>query len=291
MNFNEMKKVFSKFNIDKVKQIVEEIENSLKQKVGLMVNLISEDNKEFAENFTYSKIIESIEKAKNEPWELEKNSKSLRIDGIGNIAVVYNGSPEILLYLGVKALKTHNNIVFYEDTNIHKSSNYIIDLINSILNKKDYKTTISIKKIKNFNEIYEDEKIFDSYICIGEISKFNLLKNNIKKNIIYSAYGTVSLYLDDKNLKDTLLEMDEFVFKNNLALDLYKDKNVEDVINKINKKGEDFCFVIFTKDAKKAYYFLENVNSQTVYINKNPFKNYNFFLDDKNLIKKKIIIM
>lgn len=291
MNFDEMKKVFSKFNIDKVKQIVKEIEKSLKQKVGPMVKLITEDNKEFAENFTYSKIIESIEKAKNEPWELEKNSKSLRTDGIGNIAVVYNGSPEILLYLAVKALKTHNNIVFYEDTNIHKSSNYIIDLINSILNKKNYKTTISIKKIKNFNEIYEDEKIFDSYICIGEISKFNLLKNNIKKNIIYSAYGTVSLYLDDKNLKDTLLEMDEFVFKNNLALDLYKDKNVEDVINKINKKGEDFCSVIFTKDAKKAYYFLENVNSQTVYINKNPFKNYNFFLDDKNLIKKKIIIM
>ena len=291
MNFDEMKKVFSKFNIDKVKQIVEEIENSLKQKVGPMVKLITEDNKEFAENLTYSKIIESIEKAKKEPWELEKNSKSLRIDGLGNIAVVYNGSPDILLYLSIKALKTHNNIVFYEDTNIHKSSNYIIDLINSILNKKDYKTTISIKKVKSFNEIYEDEKFFDSYICIGEISKFNLLKNNIKKNIIYSAYGTVSLYLDDKNLKDTLLEMDEFVFENNLALDLYKDKNVEDVIDKINEKGENFCSVIFTKDVKKAYYFLENVNSQTVYINKNPFKNYNFFLDDKDLIKKKIIIM
>lgn len=291
MNFNELKSVFTKFNFDKVKKIVEEIEIELKKKVGTMVKLINEDNKDFAEKITYSQLTKSIEKVKNEPWELEKNSKTLRVDGLGNIAVVYNGSPDILLYLSLKALKTHNNIVFFEDTDIHKSSNFIIELINNVINKNEYTSTITIKRTKNFQEIYQHEKDFVKYICIGEVQRFNALKNNIKKDIIYSAYGTLSLYLDDKNLRDTLLEMDEFVFENNLALDLYKDKNVEDVVDKINKKGEDFCSVIFTKDVKKAYYFLENVNSQTVYINKNPFKNYSFFIDDKELIKHKKIII
>ncbi|MBP3502190.1 MAG: hypothetical protein J6K42_01760 [Clostridia bacterium] len=291
MNLSMIKKDFSKFNIDKVKEILNEIESALKQNVGIIFKLLNEDNKTFAENLTYTKILEIIQNVINEPWELEKNSKNLKVDGLGNIAVVYNGSPDILLYLSIKALKTHNNIVFYEDTKIHKFSTYIINLINTISNKKNYKTTITIKQIKNFNEIYADEKDFDNYICIGEIRRFNLLKRNITKKIIYNAYGTVSLYLDDKNLKNVLLEMDEFIFKNNIALNLYKDKNIEEVITEINKKGEDFCSVIFTKDVKKAYYFLENVNSKMVYINKNPFDNYKFFIDDKIITKEKIIIM
>lgn len=291
MNLDEMKQMITKFNIDKVKQIIEEIESKLKKEVGPIVKLINEDNKAFAEQFTYSQLTKYIEIVKNEPWELENNSKTLKIDGLGNIAVIYNGSPDILLYLAIKALKTHNNIIFFEDTDIHKSSNYIINLINNIITKNGYKSTIAIKRIKDFKEIYEYEKNIDTYMCIGEIQRYNVLKNNVKKNIIYSAYGTVSLYLDDKRLKDILLKMDEFIFENNLALDLYKDKDAKVVIDKINEKGEDFCSVIFTKDVKKAYYFLENVNSQIVYINKNPFENYNFCIDDKALVKKKIIIM
>ena len=291
MNINEIKKFPTKFNLEKVKKIINQIESTLNKNIGPIVKLINEDNKEFAENLTYSKLTKFIEKIKNETWEIQKNSKYLKIDGLGNIAVIYNGSPEILLYLSLKALKTHNNIVFFENTNIHKASIYIIDLINSILIQNSYTATINIKRAQNFNEIYEYEKNFDKYICIGEIQKFNLLKNNIKKNIIYSAYGTLSLYLDDKNLKDTLLQMDEFIYTNNLNLNLYKDKNVEDVVNKINEKGEDFCSVIFTKDVKKAYYFCENVNSHKIYINKNPFVNYDFYIDDKNLLKQKEIFM
>ena len=35
------------------------------------------------------------------------------VDGYGNIAVMYNGDPYVTLRLAIKALKTHNTIVFF----------------------------------------------------------------------------------------------------------------------------------------------------------------------------------
>lgn len=293
MDFNDIKEnnTCSKFDINKVKNIVEQIENTIKNNVGPIVNLINDDNKLFADNLTYSKLIETIERLKKELWYLEKKSKSLLIEGIGNLGVIYNGNTELLLYLSLKALKTHNNIVFFENDIGKKVNEYIIKIINNILEANNYKTIISIKYIENEKEVSDYQDYFNAFICIGQIDKFYKFKKNIKKDIIYSAYGTLSLYMDNKELKNELLNMDEYIFKNNLYMDLYKDDDVKDVIEKINKKREDFCTVIFTKDIKKAYYFLENVDSQNVYINKNPFNNYEFYLDDIKIIKIKNIII
>lgn len=293
MDFNDIKenKICSKFDIKKVKLILEQIEKHIKENVGPMVSLINEDNKLFAESYTYTKLIETIDRINKEPLVLEKRSKSLLIEGIGNIGVIYNGNPEVLLYLSLKALRTNNNIVFFENIEGRKTNNYIINIINNVLEKNNYKAVITIEKINKKKDINQYENYINTFICIGEITEYDNLKEIVQTNIIYNAYGTLSLYMDDKELKNVLLDMDEYIFNNNLILDLYKDEDVKDVIQKINQKGENFCSVIFTKDIKKASYFIEYVNSQNVYINKNPFSNYNFYIDDKKIIKTKNIII
>lgn len=293
MNFNDIKenKVCSKFDLKKVKSILEQVEKSIKGNVGPMVSLINEDNKLFGESYSYTKLLEVIDRANKEPCFFEKRSKCLLVEGIGTLGVAYSGNPELLLYLSFKALKTNNNIIFFQKDDDRKINNYIINTINTVLEKNNYNAVIIIEKIDTYKDITKYEKYLNSIICIGEITEYDNLKDVIKTNIIYSAYGTLSLYMDDKELRNILLDMDEYIFKNNLILDLYKDEDVKDVIQKINEKGENFCSVIFTKDVKKASEFIENVDSQNVYINKNPFKNYNFYLDDSAIIKTKNIII
>ena len=256
-----------------------------------MVSLINEDNKLFGENYSYTKLIETIDRINKEPWILEKKSKSLLIEGIGNLGIIYNGNPELLLYLSFKALRTNNNIIFFQRDEARKTNNYIINIINTILEKNNYNTVIAIEKIESKKDIVKYQNYLNTIICIGEIAEYNDLKQFVKTNIIYSAYGTLSLYMDDKDLRNILLEMDDYIFNNNLILDLYKDEDVKEVIQKINEKGENFCAVIFTKDIKKVSNFIENIHSQNVYINKNPFKNYNFYLDDRTIVKTKNIII
>ncbi len=290
-NFNNLKQSINRFDIEKIKAIIQEIEQIIKQKVGTIVSLIDEDNKEFSESITYSKIIQTIKQYKAERILLEKRSKNLLIEGIGNIAVIYNGTPDILLYLCVKAIKTHNNIIFFESKSIHKTSKYIIELVNKVLTNNNYKSIIEIYEVEKFNEIYNYEDYFNCFICIGEAKIYNMLKKNINKDIIYSAYGTLSLYMDDKNLQDILLQIDEYVFENNLKLDLYTDENIDNVLEKINETGENFCSIIFTKDIKKASYFIDHVNAKSVYVNKNPFNDYLFKLKDEEITREKRIII
>ena len=293
MNFYDIKvnKVCIKFDFKKVRNILDQIEKHIKDNVGPMVSLINEDNSLFCENYSYTKLIETIDRINKEPWILENRSKHLLIDGIGNLGVIYNGNPEILVYLSLKALKTNNNIIFFQSDENRKINNYIINSINTILEKNNYKAVITIEEMENKKDITKYKNYLNTIICIGEIMEYNNLKELVKTDIIYSAYGTLSLYMDDKDLRNTLLDMDEYIFKNNLILDLYKDQDVKDVIQKINEKGESFCAVVFTKDIKKAYYFIENVDSQNVYVNKNPFKNYVFYIDDRKIVKIKNVII
>ena len=95
--------------------------------------------------------------------------------------------------------------------------------------------------------------------------------------------------MDDKNLKDELLSMDEYVFNNNIDLDLIKEVSVEEAVERINKNIDNYAAVIFTKDTKRAYYFIENVKAKQVFVNRNPDKDYIFEVDDRDFVYKKNI--
>ena len=101
----------------------------------------------------------------------------------------------------------------------------------------------------------------------------------------------MSLYLDDKNLKDELLKMDEYVFNNNVELDLIKEIDVKEAVERINKNIDNYAAVIFTKDTKKAYYFIENVKAKQIFVNRNPDKDYVFEIDDEILTYLKRIFI
>lgn len=282
-----------KFDIKVVKEIIDNIDFEIRKNVGVLFSSIDDDNKNFYESEMYSKIISILNQLNKEGYIMERNTRDVVYDGLGNIGVFYNGQPEIFLYMTLKALKTHNNITFFEEDEIHRTTKILLDIINRICKKNEYDISINIKRFEELSEIYEYKDNIDKYIFINKYENYIDFTNKIRnKEIIYSSYGTMTLYLDDKNLRDTLMEIDEFVFKNNINQDLVKGDNIIEIVEKINSNIDNFCTVIFTKDSKKACYFIENIKSKNIFVNKNPDKDYVFSIDDNELtMRKKIYII
>ena len=290
MDIRNIKIEQSKYNIKLVNEIFDKIENQINTSVGPLHMAVSEDNKEFSETQEYSNLINTINRAKEEDWIMKNNSKTLMYDGLGSIAAVTDDRSDVSLYLILKALKTHNNLVLFVNDKVHEVTKKLIEIVNKICKEDSYNTYIDYYEYKDFKEIYDYSDYFETIVFVSNIDKYFEYTDKVKdKNIIYSSYGTMSLYLDDKNLKDELLSMDEYVFNNNIDLDLIKEVSVEEAVDRINKNIDNYAAVIFTKDTKRAYYFIENVKAKQVFVNRNPDKEYIFEVADRDFIYKKNI--
>jgi gamma-glutamyl phosphate reductase len=285
MNFDYLTKEYSKFNIKIVQEIFSNIKKRIESSVGILHNSIEQDNKKYFEKFEYSKLLQTIDRANHEDWIMNKNTKTFMYYGIGNIGVCFKGTTDLVLYLLLKALKTNNNIIFFEENEIHKTSQVLIDIVNEECEKCNYNVCFRIIKYSKITELCNDVDNFNMFIFINKTQEYLKFSSKVQNGmkIICSNYGTMDFYLDDKDLKDTLLEMDEYVYNNNIELEIYKDKNVEDAVKKINNRKKNYCAIIFTKNKENAYYFIKNVKAERIFINKNPASEYNFELSDEEL--------
>ena len=287
-NYNAVK---CNFNVTTVKNILSEIKLQITQHNLEIINLINDDNNTYMEQTSIEKLIELVDKLQNEKWCLEKSTNKNIVDGVGNIGVIYNSNVYVFLYLCLKALKTHNNITFFKTSSLHKLEQLLIHLVTESIKKYNYVANVNIVQLDDIKSISSYDYAIDKYICVGEHKLYNDYYKYVSKEIVYSAYGTISVYMDDKTLKDELLKLDDFVFENDLKLNLYTDEGIDEVVKLINSSKENYCSIIFSKDIEKVKRFINEINSENIFVNKNPFKEYCFELDDIFFIKiKKVYI-
>lgn len=281
-----------KFDITIVKQIIDGVERKIKDNVPLLHNLIAKDNKTFYESYSFTSLLPTIDRARNEEWIMEKNCKDYIYYGVGNIGIFASCSPEIVLYMAIKALKTGNNIVFF-DEEIKESSKYIIDIVNEECERNNYQSTIKIEELDSVSDFCNCTDKFNLILFINQYDLYLdfIAKNQKNLQILCSNYGSMDLYMDDNSLKDTLLKIDNYVYSNNINLDVHEDESVVKVVNNINMKKNNYCSVIFTKDKDKALYFIKNVKSEKVYINRSPIEEYKFEIEDCKFVNMKKIMM
>ena len=281
---------YNEFNIKTVKNLFYNIEKKIKENVGLFFECIEKDNNNLIERFDYSRIKKTIDRINSEEWIIEKNINANIYCGIGNIGACIKGKPDILLYLILKALKTNNNIVLFEEE-IHETSKMIVDIINKECEKIGYNKTVKLCKYNSITDIVDGK--FNIVIFINELQKyldFSSRKQNVDK-IIYSNYGTMDLYLEDKSMKEELIATDDFIYKNEIEIEIHKNKDIKEVVKNINICNHNYCAVIFTKNKEYAYYFIKNVKAEKIFVNKNPKNDYEFTLKDEELILDKEIFI
>ena len=207
----------------------------------------------------FSKIVEEY---KNENI-IENNLK--------NILILLPGNPEVFFRICLDIIRYNVDLTIGIEDLCLAQNTFILDVINSILEKLNMRTKIVLKNLMKDTEIIELSKNQDKTIIVGNSNLYNRVENKIE-NLRFNAYGIFETYSDSNEFEELEEKIYEYFEQNGFEGEVYDDIEYEKAIKLMNKKGYHFCSILFSKDKEKQKMFKENINSEYVIINKNPFE-------------------
>lgn len=236
--------------------------------------------------------LKNIAKTYKQDFPLLPNFTSTQIkDGFGNLCVMYDGNPAITLKLLISSLRTHNNIVFFTKNYIEINT-LLIEIFNMISNDCKYVAKFaSLQNKFSNNEIIKKQNLFDLVIYVGDKRAYQSVQSKLRIPSIFNGYKVVDVYIEDKSFKEVLLNLDKHAYANDIKVNYFDKTDLDDTINYINKYNLNDCFVVFTKNSEIAYKFINSLKCKNVFINKNPFVDYEFDINENQLVYTKHIKM
>lgn len=273
-----------------IKSILQEFKNQFSKKSGFE-KAVEIDRRHHGVYVKYSRILEIIDEELNDENNYLKYTSGNIIDGYGNIAVVYNGDPYVTLKLAIKALKTHNNIVFFAKKYLAINTK-IIETINILAQKMKYaKRILSIEYNISEGTIFYNQNFFNMLLFVGEKREYQNFKKKLGIPSIYSGYGYVDVFIDSKRFKNEILNMDEYANDNYIHINYYYDVDYPSISKFLNKYELTETFALFSEDSEVIYKYINGIKARNIFINTSPFKNYTFDITEKDLVYEKNINM
>ena len=266
-----------------VNSILKEFKAQFSKKIGFD-KAVEIDRKHHGVYVKYSKILDIIDEELNDDKNYLKYTSSKIIDGYGNIAVMYNGDPYVTLRLAIKALKTHNNIVFFAKKYLAINTK-IIETINILAQKMKYaKRILSIEYNISEGTIFYNQNFFNMLLFVGEKREYQNFKKKLGIPSIYSGYGYVDVFIDSKKFKNEILNMDEYANENYVHINYYYESDYSSVSKFLNKYELTETFILFSEDSDIIYKYINGIKAKNIFINKSPFENYKFDITEKDLV-------
>lgn len=208
-----------------------------------------------------------------------------KFENIKKIQVILSGNPEIVFRLGIEAVRNNVKMIIDIDDFCLAQNTILVEVINSAL--RDCKL-FNILELRNFvkdNDIYDLSKTTDVTICIGNSNDYNRLKNRFNiENLKFYPFNIFELYSDSYELEEVRKGLYEYAMRNQFEIEIYDmELNIDEVIEEMNKYGYGFCSILLSKDNEKMKKFKENINSEYIFVNENPFKKIKWEFDLKKI--------
>lgn len=273
-----------------VKEILEEFKKQFQKRNGFE-KAVQIDRRHHGVYIKYSKILEIIDEELNDDMNYLKYTSENIIDGFGNIAVIYDGNPYVTLRLALKALKTHNNVVFFVPKYLAINTK-ILETLNILSQKLNYaKRIFSVEYNISEGTICYNQNFFNELIFVGEKRKYQNFKKKLSIPSIYSGYGYVDVFIDSKKFKNEILDMDDYAVDNYIHINYFYESDYESVSKFLNKFELTETFTLFSEDSETIYKYINGIKAKDIFINKSPFENYKLQIKEKDLIYEKRINM
>ena len=273
-----------------IKEILDEFKKQMSKKETFN-QAIAIDEKHHPVHVTHEKILELIDEFINLDKFNVKYTPTSIVDGYGNIAVSYNGDPYVTLRLLLMSLRTHNNIVFFSKK-YYAINTKIVETLNMISEKKGYANKIAMVEYDVIDGVIANlQTIFNKMIFVGDKRDYVQMKKKFVIPTIYDGFGNVDVFIENKEFKSLLLDINQYARENNIKINYYDDTQIEDTLTFINRFELTDCFVLISKNTDLIYKFISEVKAKNIYINKNPFEDYKLSITEKDLVYKKNIIM
>ena len=250
--------------------------NVFKDNKSLLESAYKSDIKDNKKEFAFRKFeeITNYFQSINKQYYDFNNEKDILEPNI----VVYYGDIYLTFYLCVQALLKKRSLKLFMDKYMVKTNTVIIDLFNSIFKEFDLKI-IDYNFHYNYKDILNEANNSDNVFIIGNTYAYHELYSLNNKH--FFPYYNLMIYCetDEKIEYKKLLEMVLYYSeKNNIEYEVINEKD-EELIDYIN---QDMCaniLLAITDNDEIKKIFEKEINGKKVFINSNPFKEY-----DNNLI-------
>lgn len=279
-----------RFKTNLIKEILEEFKIQMSKKESFE-QAIKIDENHHPVHVNYDKIMQIIDDfLKIENYNIKFTPSNI-IDGYGNIAVSYNGDPYLTLKLLLMSIRTHNNIVFFTKR-YYAVNTKIVETLNMIASKKSYASKIASVEYEIIDNVFPRVgRFFNFLVYIGDKRSYYPLRKKLMFPSIYSGYGNIDVFVEDRSFKDLLLNINQYEKSNEVNINYYDNTLAEETLMFINKYELTDCFVLLSKNTELIYKLISEVKAKNIYINSFPFENYKLEISEKDLIYSKNIIM
>ena len=222
------------------------------------------------------------------------------IMNIGNVIVINDKNPYILIEMIIRNIKAGNKLILANNTYMYLTNKLIVKLVQDILEEFNIsRNLIQLYVTDNYDSLLSNYANIDLVICIGNANLQKLILNKSKNKTIISGYENFDLYIDD--IKD--IDFLNKIINSNLDISLYINSNLnidyptailvndcDEAIKQINYNGSKFSSSIFTNSSINASKFINQVNSKIITVNTSPSIERTLDITQKDLITYKTII-
>lgn len=206
-----------------------------------------------------------------------KNYKIKNQNVTKSALTIASGNPYITIAICMKAIIENRNQIIDIEQRMLAVNTILVSIIQKVI--KENSKRIEIKIENDVTQEWINDSNIEDIEIIDNIEKYDELKNNIKsiKNIKSIHLLDIELYTDAEEelqeLQDTIYD---YCTENFIGIEIYKEKNINELINKVSKIGDKNWLVILSKETNITE---EEIKQKTKYkkvtINKNPFKEIN----------------
>ena len=205
-----------------------------------------------------------------------KNYKTKNQNVTKNTLTIASGNPYITIAICMKAIIENRNQIIDIDQRMLAVNTILVSIIQKVIKENNKKLEIKIE-----NDISQ-EKINKNNIeiieIIDNIEKYKELKENIKSKIDIKNIHLldIELYADTEELKELQDTIYDYCTENFIGIEIYEEKNINELIDKVSKIGDKNWLVILSKEPNISEEEIkQKTNYKKVTINKNPFKEIN----------------
>lgn len=247
-----------------MKKIVNDIIDLIKDNKNNLVKLKKEDDEIFAFDFQINQFIEEISKYKNKMIQ-KKEAKEIFISHYGN--------PYITAVLCMEAILHQTEMMIEIEEICYGLNKAIVKIVNDVLQENKIHMQISLQM--NTNKEAIEKANFDKLICLGNSNAYTNLKKIKNISVEYVPLFDMVVYYDSLEYEELAENIRIFATQNLYEIEIFDEtEDFEDVIYSINHSLPKYCAVILSKDQTKQNKFKQQIKSQIICINENPFKQF-----------------
>lgn len=298
--------------VNNVKKLVNDIKESLiinKDSLIDASNIDQKNNNGFIIDFDIIKsVLSNLDKIDlyygDVILSLKDDNKKIvygkQVMDVGNVVVVTDGNPYVLIEMIVKNIIAGNTTIISNNGFMFGTNNLIINIVQSVLERFNIsKNLVQLYVSEEFDEVFKNFANIDLVVCIGNHNLQSMVLSKSKNKTIVSGYDNFDLYIeDDKNI-----DVIKKILNSGLNIQLYLNKginieypntlevnDIEEAISIINYNGSRYSSAIFTSSSDNASKFIKNIKSSLVTINTSPTIERLVDIDEKDLILEKTIV-